>query len=137
MFVILTASILLVLYFFLRLIVYVCRKSWAGVGVMVFILFVLPGLWYYYRISTSCDGWEYGFGGTKIDNDSGECRIETPHYCELQARRGILDLNRFFPKCSNRKMTMDRIVWPEGLKKREGIKRIGYGRPEKYSNYAK
>jgi hypothetical protein len=136
MIVIIALSVVLFLYIMTRIVIFVCSKGWKGV-LAICLLFVLLSVWYYGRVHNSCEGWEFGFGEVKINNDIGECRIETPKYCELQARRGLLDFNRFFAKCSNRKMLMDRSAWPEKLRERSGVKRIGYGRPEQYPNSSK
>jgi hypothetical protein len=59
--------------------IHLVQQGWGYVaGVILFILFLIGG--YYMMIHNSCDGWEYGFGGAKIDNSIGECKILRPNY---------------------------------------------------------
>lgn len=88
-------------------------------------------------IHNSCAGWEKGLGGAQIDNSNGECRIESPKYCELQIRRGMFDLNMLMKKCSASPMKVDKSAWPKALQERKNVKRIGVSRVEHYPNSAK
>jgi hypothetical protein len=93
-------------------------------------------IWYCLQIRNSCVGWEKGIGGVTIDNDNGECIIPTPNYCEMSIRNGFLDMAGRNEDCNKKKMTVDTTPWPDYLKSRNAT-RIGYPRPENWSNEIK
>ena len=125
--------ILLILYFLLRGIIFLWRKGLKGILVLVAIV-ILAGLWYLSRIYNSWDGWEYGLGSTKIDNDNDECKILKPAYWELSIREGLLDFNRFVPSCDSKKMTVNKDLWTSELRETKELKKIGVARAERYEN---
>ena len=98
------------------------------------IIFTAFVIWYFLRIRHSCQGWEKGIGGISIDNTNGECIVPTPSYCELTIRDGFMDMAHHNEQCEKKKMKIDTKQWPENLQKRSNVTKIGYPRPEKWSN---
>ena len=102
---------------------------------------ILVALWlmfYFIRINGSCEGWEYGLGGRKLDNSLGHCKVPIPTSCELQIRSGALAIYKFGNECENTQNTFNFNTLPEGLKERKSeIKRIGYPRVEDFATKIK
>jgi len=133
---VLICSIFLGMYFSFKFWYWACKKHWTARVALVLII-ILFGAWYYRRIHNSCKGWEYGIGGSKIDNQNGECIIPTPNYCELAIRDGLLNFAAFGQECDAQNMLFNKDQLPESLKHRQNMKKLGYPRPENWPNEMK
>ena len=92
-------------------------------------------MFYYQRVSTSVDGWDTSIGGKKLINDGQRCTVPFPDYSELQARRGLLDINHYLAECSEVDHVVQRQTLPEPLRNKTSLKTIGYPRVENYTNH--
>lgn len=105
------------------------KKNWKTRVTLVLIILALI-FYYFYLIHDSCKDWDKGLGNTRILNNVGECRIETPNYCELSIRDGFFDLTRFKPLCAHEDMKVNRMNFPEKFKHKKNLRQIGYPRIE-------
>jgi hypothetical protein len=92
-----------------------------------------------HALQTSCEAWEVGFKGTKINNINSKCIINAPKTCYYKIFDGIFDVSRLFGETCK---TMPTNKWSNNEKyvPDETAKIIGYPRTEGYpifpdSNY--
>ncbi len=95
-----------------RVIFLLCLIGWLSAGLAMKILWlglkknaiitVIVIVFLYYSITSkiesvhasSCDGWDEGFKGTKIDNTLPGCKIYKPKFCSLAVFYGYLDFTK-------------------------------------------
>lgn len=111
------------------------RKVWKiniAAKVIIILLFLLLALYIYFDIvKPSCNGWNDGIGGLKLENPQGECPIIAPNYCEMTMKDGLLDLTWIGKDCEDRPQTFFKSSLPEKLKDVE-FTTLGYPRTEDY-----
>jgi len=97
---------------------------------VIFTLLVIMYITIRKRFVGSCDGWDEGFKGVKIDNTK-TCKILTPNICYQNLLNGYLDLSSYLSEsCDTRRNDLKENLLSHLKNPKANV--IGYPRAESY-----
>ena len=93
---------LLILSYIIETFIFYCIKSYTRnkrvfilvVGNLAIVLFVIY-LILSHKLSESCNNWDIGFNGTRIDNSNTSCRILKPKKCMMTTMSGMFNYSYY------------------------------------------
>lgn len=86
---------ILTLYFMIKTLRYLFRKYIYLFILLLSLIFFVLTFFFIHKLTTSCEDWDVGLGGIKIDNENSSCKIQFPSVCFINIFLNWFDFSAF------------------------------------------